>query len=205
LTSENADISVGSVGAPEGYNSILPRSGLGLELLQDAADGGYIELSTLPRKKRKPILNLANMKKFQLYLVNKRRSFILQTPVEPSITKKTAEVQELIKDTAEKPERKMVRVLKQELIKDQKYLRIVLKNTTGKVLERVKIRIASIAGELFEATSWETVVREWFPSEGLEFEFPKQSDDSEFVLSIKDQKGKILTKKLNLERFKVVE
>ncbi|MFW9991028.1 MAG: Coenzyme F420 hydrogenase/dehydrogenase, beta subunit C-terminal domain [Candidatus Odinarchaeota archaeon] len=208
LTSENADISVGSVGSPDGYNSILARTGLGLEILEEAADNGYIELVPITRKKFRPILTLANMKKVQLYTVNRRRSFVLQTPVEPTMTKKPAVVQELIQEVEEKPERKMVRILSQELINDKQYLRIILKNTTGKVLERVKIRIASLAGELFEATSWETVVREWFPSEALEFEFPRstgQGADNEFVLSIKDDKGKIMTKKLDINRFKVVE
>ncbi|MHA2298173.1 MAG: Coenzyme F420 hydrogenase/dehydrogenase, beta subunit C-terminal domain [Candidatus Hodarchaeales archaeon] len=203
LTSENADISVGSVGAPDGYNSILARTGLGLELLQDAADNDYIEINPLSRKKLKPVLNLANMKKVQLYTINRRRSFVLQTPIEPTITKERTEVQELFQETEEKPERKMVRVLKQELVNDQQYMRLVLKNITGKVLEQVKIRIASVAGELVEATSWETVVREWFPSENLEFEFPKQREN-EYILAVKDDKGKIMAKRLDIKRFKVV-
>jgi len=204
LTSENADISVGSVGSPEGYNTIVVRTGLGLEILQDAADNGFIELEPLSRKQLRPVLTLANMKKVQLYTINRRRSFVLQSSIEPVVETKPLQVQELIKETEAKPDRKMVRIIKQELVSDQRHMRITVKNTTGKVLERVKIRIASLTGELFEASSWETVIREWFPSEALEFEFPRQGEDTEYIFSAKDDKGKILTKKLDIKRFKAV-
>lgn len=203
LTSENADISVGSVGAPDGYNSIIVRTGLGMEILQEAVENGFIELEPLSRKQLKPVLTLANMKKVQLYTINRRRSYILQSSEELAAEAKPLPVQELIEETVSQPERKMVRIIKQELVSDQRHLRITVKNTTGKVLERVKIRIASLTGGLFEASSWETVIREWFPSEALEFEFPRQGEDTEYIFSAKDDKGKILTKKLDIKRFKI--
>ncbi|MHA2297951.1 MAG: Coenzyme F420 hydrogenase/dehydrogenase, beta subunit C-terminal domain [Candidatus Hodarchaeales archaeon] len=203
LTNENADISVGSVGSPTGYNTIIARTNLGLELLQAAADNCYIEISPIPRRKFKAVLTLANKKKFQLYNVSRRRSYVLQTPVELTVTTTPVPKHELVQER-EEPDRKMVRIIKQELINNQQNLRMVLKNITGKILEGIKIRIVSISGGQFETTSWVTMIREWFPTEDLEFEFPRPDEDMEFLLVINDDKRKILTRKLDLKHFKVI-
>ncbi len=42
LTAEKSDLSFGGVGLKEGYTTVLARTGLGLELFQDAEDRGYI-------------------------------------------------------------------------------------------------------------------------------------------------------------------
>ncbi|MFX0210630.1 MAG: Coenzyme F420 hydrogenase/dehydrogenase, beta subunit C-terminal domain, partial [Candidatus Hodarchaeota archaeon] len=49
LTSEHADISVGSVGSKDGYSTILARTGIGYEIIQDAIDNGYMEVEPLKR------------------------------------------------------------------------------------------------------------------------------------------------------------
>jgi coenzyme F420 hydrogenase subunit beta len=43
FTSELADISVGSVGTDDGWSTVVVRSDRGLELLEKALDGGYVE------------------------------------------------------------------------------------------------------------------------------------------------------------------
>jgi coenzyme F420 hydrogenase subunit beta len=50
LTAEKSDLSFGGVGSKEGYTTVLARTGLGLELFQDAADRGYIKIEPLERQ-----------------------------------------------------------------------------------------------------------------------------------------------------------
>ncbi len=45
FTSTYADISVGSVGTPDGWSTVIVRSDKGLELLEAAEKGGYIQVS----------------------------------------------------------------------------------------------------------------------------------------------------------------
>jgi coenzyme F420 hydrogenase subunit beta len=197
LTSENADISIGSVGAPEGYNTILVRTGLGLEILEDAAESGYIELNPLSTKELQPVLNLANLKKVQLYNVNRRRSFAFQIPSTISVSPQPTHVSEQILEPELGTKRKrLVRILKVVLMDNNRRIQTTITNRSGKVLERVQVRITLLAGELFEAHTWETAVREWFPAESLDFEFPRLDDDSEYILSLTDAKGRILSKKI---------
>ncbi|MFX0151860.1 MAG: hypothetical protein ACFFAJ_13815, partial [Candidatus Hodarchaeota archaeon] len=79
---------------------------------------------------------------------------------------------------------------------DNKHIQVTFQNRSGKVLERVQVRITLLAGELFESHTWETAVREWFPAEALDFEFPRLGDDSEYMISLSDPTGKLLTKKV---------
>jgi coenzyme F420 hydrogenase subunit beta len=45
VTAENADISIGSFGSPEGYSTAIVRSLQGWGMLRDAVSGGYVEAS----------------------------------------------------------------------------------------------------------------------------------------------------------------
>jgi coenzyme F420 hydrogenase subunit beta len=47
FTAEYADISVGGIGCPDGYSTIVPRTSKGLELLRDAEKAGYVETREL--------------------------------------------------------------------------------------------------------------------------------------------------------------
>ncbi|HIH43794.1 MAG TPA: YHS domain-containing protein, partial [Candidatus Methanoperedenaceae archaeon] len=49
LTAEKADLSFGGVGSPEGYTTVLARTGLGLEIFKDAADRGYVSYEPLAK------------------------------------------------------------------------------------------------------------------------------------------------------------
>ena len=197
FTSENADISIGSVGAPEGYNMVLVRTGLGLEILQDAADNGYIELNPIVTKDLNPVLKLANLKKVQLYTVNRRRSYAFQIPSELSMERQQIPTKELfVEKGIIGKKRGIVRIQSMKILDGGRNVQITLQNRSGKVLERVQVRITLLAGELFESHNWETTIREWFPAEALDFEFPRFADDSEYIVSLTDAEGKILTKKV---------
>jgi len=72
LTAEKSDLSFGGVGSKEGYTTVLARTGLGLELFQDAADRGYIKIEPLERQGLDKVLHQAKAKKVQMYMIKKR-------------------------------------------------------------------------------------------------------------------------------------
>jgi hypothetical protein len=196
LTAENADISVGSVGAPDGFNAVIVRTGLGMEILQDAAALGYIELE--PLKKFNPVLNLANKKKIQLYNATRRRSYAFHTPSTHPSERIESPTPTTLDDKERKRRRRLVRVTKVSLSSNKRNLTVSLQNRSGKVLEHVQVKINLLAGDLFEPQTWEREVREWFPVEALDFEVPRLGDDSTYTISIFDTLGEMLTKKVSI-------
>jgi len=62
-TSELADLSVGSVGSPKGWSTIIARSEKGLKVLQAAEKEGYIQINPIKPKGIKLIEKLATAKK----------------------------------------------------------------------------------------------------------------------------------------------
>lgn len=72
LTAEKSDLSFGGVGSKEGYTTVLARTGLGLELFQDAEDRGYIKIEPLGREGLEKVLHEAKAKKVQMYMIKKR-------------------------------------------------------------------------------------------------------------------------------------
>jgi coenzyme F420 hydrogenase subunit beta len=72
LTAEKSDLSFGGVGSIEGYTTVLARTGLGLELFQDAEDRGYIRIEPLERQGLERVLHQARAKKVQMYMIKKR-------------------------------------------------------------------------------------------------------------------------------------
>ena len=65
FTAEYADISVGGVGCPNGYSTIIARTEKGLELLKKAETAGYLELRELKQEEKgyQKVLNMAQMKR----------------------------------------------------------------------------------------------------------------------------------------------
>jgi coenzyme F420 hydrogenase subunit beta len=47
FTAEYADISVGGVGCPDGYSTVIARTEKGLDLLRNAEKAGYLEMREL--------------------------------------------------------------------------------------------------------------------------------------------------------------
>jgi coenzyme F420 hydrogenase subunit beta len=60
FTAEFADISVGGVGCPTGYSTVIARTEKGLELLKNAEKAGYLQLREL-KPEEKGFLKVANM------------------------------------------------------------------------------------------------------------------------------------------------
>lgn len=73
LTAENSDISFGGVGSPRGWTTVLARSTIGYEIFNEAVDNGYIEARHLTDDELEKVLNLAKMKKVQMYDLNRRQ------------------------------------------------------------------------------------------------------------------------------------
>ena len=73
LTAENADISFGGVGSPKGWTTVLARSAIGYEIFNEAVDNGYIEARHLTAEELENVLNLAKMKKVQMYALHMRQ------------------------------------------------------------------------------------------------------------------------------------
>ena len=72
LTAENADISFGGIGTPEGYTTVLARSSIGYEIFNEAVATGYIEARPLEEKEMDRVLHLAKLKKVQMYGLSRR-------------------------------------------------------------------------------------------------------------------------------------
>ncbi len=60
FTAEYSDISVGGIGCPNGYSTVIARTEKGLELLKNAEKAGYIELREL-KPEEKGYLKVVNM------------------------------------------------------------------------------------------------------------------------------------------------
>ncbi|MBP1909780.1 Coenzyme F420 hydrogenase/dehydrogenase, beta subunit C-terminal domain [Methanolobus bombayensis] len=74
MAAENADISFGGVGTAQGWTTVLARSGIGYEIFNEAVDNGYIDARLLEEKEMKNALNLAKMKKIQMYSIHRREN-----------------------------------------------------------------------------------------------------------------------------------
>jgi coenzyme F420 hydrogenase subunit beta len=60
FTAEYSDISVGGIGCPTGYSTVIARTEKGLKLLKDAESAGYLELREL-KPEDKGYLKVVNM------------------------------------------------------------------------------------------------------------------------------------------------
>ena len=72
LTAENADISVGSVGSGSKRNTVFARTGIGTEILEDAAAKGYLTIEPYTSINLNSVLFLAKLKKVAQYNIQKR-------------------------------------------------------------------------------------------------------------------------------------
>ncbi len=67
FTAEYSDISVGGIGCPNGYSTVIARTEKGLELLKNAEKAGYIELRELKSDEKGylKVVNMAQTKKLR--------------------------------------------------------------------------------------------------------------------------------------------
>ncbi|AKB13413.1 Coenzyme F420 hydrogenase/dehydrogenase, beta subunit C terminus [Methanosarcina thermophila] len=57
----------------QGWTTVLARSAIGYEIFNEAVDNGYIEARHLEDNELERVLNLAKMKKVQMYDISKRQ------------------------------------------------------------------------------------------------------------------------------------
>ncbi len=199
LTAENADISIGSVGAAAGWNTILTRTSLGQELLDDAVARGYIEL-----RDKGPAIGglsfLAKLKKVSQYTTKVRTTYVVQAagraeeklPGAEPVPMSPFSSRRLLSD-------------KSELVNNNETLKIGLTNQAGWTLEHLRIRVARVQ-EMFEDPNsvWYTSIGEVFPFEEVIIEYPLRLSDEEpaftgdIFLEISDVTGKIFSKKISI-------
>lgn len=208
LTSEQADISVGSVGSPDGYSTILVRTGVANELLEDAMENGYLTLQPLDREGLQKVLNLARIKKVQMYTERRRRTYVLKyvpttagipEPVERKgaipLVEEKAKVKEGVIEHALK---KQLKVSEARFVDNNTMFQLTLANNSGKPIDDVNVRIARLE-DLFESNAWETSIEMWYPFEELEFAYPRAKDDKEYLLTISDRQGTIMSQKFSVK------
>ena len=197
LAAENADISVGSVGSGPNKNTVFARTGIGAEIIEDAAEKGYLTIEPYNAINLNGVLFLAKLKKVSQYTVQKRKVFIVRDAhdkEEPKI--KTEPVSEDAKSLISS--RRAISVSK-ALNESNKKLELTLTNTAGFSLDNIHVRIANI-DDVFESKPWLTTIRELFPYESIDISYPIESlEGSVLVEASTDTYGKIYSKKLNYE------
>ncbi|MFX1310870.1 MAG: Coenzyme F420 hydrogenase/dehydrogenase, beta subunit C-terminal domain [Promethearchaeota archaeon] len=194
LTAENADISIGSVGSGPNKNTVFARTGIGTEIIEDAAKKGYLTIEPYNAINLNAVLFLAKLKKVSQYTVQKRKVFIVRdTPEgdEPKIeTKPVSEEAKSLIST-----RRAISVSK-ELNERNKKLELTLTNTVGFTLENIYVRIASV-DDVFESRPWLTTIRELFPFESIDISYPLEAlEGSVLVEASTETFGKIFSKTL---------
>jgi hypothetical protein len=182
LTAENADISVGSVGSGANKNTVFSRSGIGREIIEDAAEKGYLKIEPFNAINLNAVLFLAKLKKVAQYNIQKRKVFIVRDTSEEEEVR--IDTRPEVEQTSVKPPlgtRKFISA-KKTLNEKEKILSLSLTNTIGYVLEDLKIRIVTVE-ELFEKRPWITTIKELFPFETIEIGYPLDIPEGEPIIA----------------------
>ncbi|MEM2046271.1 MAG: hypothetical protein QXZ14_04990 [Candidatus Jordarchaeales archaeon] len=87
-----------------------------------------------------------------------------------------------------------------ELMEQGKKLKIMVKNSSEKGLEDIKITISHIQ-DIFETYSWSTNVELWFPLESLVFVFPRVDNDGEYIIKVENSMGNLLLKRISVKEL----
>jgi coenzyme F420-reducing hydrogenase beta subunit len=189
LTSERADISVGSVGSQPGFSTIIVRSNAGMELLNKAAKEGYLEFKPLGEEDLTKVLNLARSKKNHRYAPREKAVFILDSPPSQLKGYMIPEAQ---------PAKALIKFSDTELLGEgESRLRVALRNDTVDCLEDLKVRIVHEGGVSEDVVGWELPICEWLPSQTLGFEYPRMKGEKEYIIEVENKEGeKVFTKRL---------
>ena len=182
LAAENADISVGSVGSGANKNTVFARTGIGTEIMEDAAKKGYLKIEPFNAINLNAVLFLAKLKKVAQYTVQKRKVFIVKESdkkEQPRIETKPEVKLTTVKSTL--GARKFIST-KKELNEKEKILNLSLTNTIGHVLEDIKVRVVTVE-EMFEKRPWITIIKELFPFETIEIGYPLEIKEGEPIIA----------------------
>ncbi len=196
LTAENADLSVGSVGAGDKRNTVFARSGIGTEIMEDAVKKGYLTIESYNAINLNAVLNLAKMKKAEMYNLQKRKVYIVRDIPEIETAKVTTEPEQEIVAKASIGKRKAIGVAK-ELNVSRKTLDLTITNTVGFTLENLKVRIVTL-DEMFEKNPWITTIRELFPFETIEIAYKlDQLEGTVLIEATSEVYGKVFSRTIN--------
>jgi coenzyme F420 hydrogenase subunit beta len=202
LTAEHADVSVGSVGSGPNKNTVFARTGIGAEIIEDAAKKGYLTIEPFNTINLNSVLFLAKLKKVSQYNIQKRKVFIVKDTSEKEPRIKTEPEVDQATVSPELGVRKFLSV-KKVVDEENRTLTISLTNTIGYVLDDLRIRVVTIE-ELFEKRPWITTIKELFPYETIEIGYPLEEKDGEIVYrnvlveASTDEFGKIFSKTFKL-------
>ncbi len=97
FTSEQSDVSVGSVGSPEGWSTIIIRTSKGLELIEAAENDNYIETKPVSEGGLKIMEKLANEKKTE----NKKEISKRENIARPVLYRRQMPEEEFIKEVSD--------------------------------------------------------------------------------------------------------
>ncbi len=97
FTSEQSDISVGSVGSPEGWSTVIIRTEKGLELIESAERDNYIEIKPISESGLKIMEKLANDKKTE----NKAEISKRESIARPVLYRRQMPYEEFINEVSE--------------------------------------------------------------------------------------------------------
>jgi coenzyme F420 hydrogenase subunit beta len=202
LTAEHADISVGSVGSGPKKNTVFARTGIGAEIIEDAAKKGYLTIEPFNAINLNSVLFLAKLKKVSQYNIQKRKVFIVKDTSEEEPRIQTEEEVDQSKMTPELGVRKFLSV-KKDIDEEKKTLDISITNTVGYVLDELRIRVVTVE-ELFVKRPWITTIKELFPYETIEIGYPLEEKDDELIYgnvlieASTDDLGKVFSKTFKL-------
>jgi hypothetical protein len=96
--------------------------------------------------------------------------------------------------------KKLLKVSEAQFVENDTMLQLTLANNSGKTINNVKVRITHLE-DLFETNAWETDIETWYPYEELEFTYPRAKDDKEYLLTISDRQGTILSQRLSVKEI----
>jgi coenzyme F420 hydrogenase subunit beta len=194
LTAENADISIGSVGAGAKKNTVFARTAIGAEIMEDAAKKDYLTIEPYDTINLNAVLNLAKLKKVSQYTVQKRKVFIVrETGAEPEPKIQTKP--ETTQVTPLSGKKRALSVAK-KLNEGTQTLDLTITNTIGYTLEDIKIRIVTV-DEMFEKNPWITSIRELFPFETIEIAYNLDVLEGAVLVEATDEThGKIFSRTL---------
>ncbi|MFX1345933.1 MAG: Coenzyme F420 hydrogenase/dehydrogenase, beta subunit C-terminal domain [Promethearchaeota archaeon] len=182
LTAEHADISVGSVGSGANKNTVFARTGIGTEIIEDAAEKGYLKIEPFNAINLNAVLFLAKLKKVAQYNIQKRKVFIVRDLAEEEEARiKTKPETDQISVKPPLGTRKFLSASK-ALDEETQILTLSLTNTIGYVLEDLKIRVVTVE-ELFEKRPWITTIKELFPFETIEIGYPLEVEEGEPIIA----------------------
>jgi len=198
LTAENADISVGSVGSGANKNTVFARTAIGAEILEDAAQKGYLIVEPYNAINLNAVLFLGKLKKVSQYTIQKRKVFIVKDVVDEEESRiETKEISEQAKSVF--GTRRAISVTK-ALNEKVKTLNLTITNTAGFTLEKIQVRIATV-DEVFESKPWVTTIKEMFPYESINVDYPVNAlEGAVLVEATSELYGKIFSRTIKFAK-----